>query len=44
MGPLQDTESDISYILTIQGLLTKYSVAVPLQQVTSSEIAEALVE
>jgi hypothetical protein len=30
VGPLQTTESENSYILTIQGLLTKYSVAVSL--------------
>jgi len=44
VGPLQSTESENSYVLTIQGLLIKYTVAVPLKQATSSEIAEALVE
>jgi len=30
VGPFQTTESENSYILTIQDLLTKYSVAVPV--------------
>jgi len=44
VGPVPTTESRHSYIFTIQDLLTKYSVAVPLKQATSSEIAEAFVE
>jgi len=44
VGPFPTTESGHSYILTIQDFLTKYLVAVPLKQATSSEIAEALVE
>jgi len=44
VGPLPTTESGDTYILTIQHLLTKYSVEVPFKQATSSEIAEALVE
>jgi hypothetical protein len=31
VGPLQTTEGENSFILTIQGLFTKYSVAVPLK-------------
>jgi len=41
---LSTTESGHSYILTIKDLLTKFSVAVPLKQAMSAEIAEALVE
>ncbi|KAH0944838.1 hypothetical protein HN011_010506, partial [Eciton burchellii] len=44
VGPLPTTSSGYRYILTIQDLLTKYSVAVPLKQITSSKMAEALVE
>jgi hypothetical protein len=44
VGPLPTTESGNTYLLAIQDLLTKYSVAVPLKQATSSEIAEAIVE
>jgi len=44
VGPLPITEDGHSYILTIQDLLTKYLVAIPLKQATSAEIAEALVE
>jgi len=44
VGPLPITEGGHSYILTIQDLLTKYLVAVPLKQATLAEIAEALVE
>jgi len=35
--PLPITESEYSYILTIQDLLTKYLVAVPLKQATSAD-------
>jgi len=44
VGPLPITESVHSCILTIEDLLTKYLVAVPLKQPTSAEIAEAFVE
>ncbi|KAH0949112.1 hypothetical protein HN011_007007 [Eciton burchellii] len=44
VGLLPTTDSGYKYILTIQDLLTKCSVVVPLKQITSSEIAEALVE
>jgi len=33
LGPLPITENGNEYILTIQDLLTKYSVAVPLIQI-----------
>lgn len=42
MGPLPVTRMGNSYILTIQDLLTKYSVAVPLQRAFSVTIADAL--
>jgi len=44
VGSLLTTESGHSYILTIQDLLTKYSVVIQLKQAMSSGIAEALVE
>jgi len=44
VGPLLITESAHSYILTIQDLITKYSVVLSLRQAMSSEIAKALAE
>jgi len=41
MGPLPITENNHQYILTMQDLLTKYSVASPLQEATSLTIADA---
>lgn len=41
MGPLPITDHNNQYILTMQDLLTKYSVAVPLQEATSITIADA---
>lgn len=41
MGPLPVTNNGSKYILTIQDLLTKYSVAVPLKEATSLSIADA---
>lgn len=41
MGPLPITENGSQYILTMQDLLTKYSVAIPLKEATSSSIADA---
>ncbi|KMQ89576.1 enzymatic polyprotein endonuclease reverse [Lasius niger] len=42
VGPLPITNSGNQYILTMQDLLTKYSVAVPLRDATSLSIANAL--
>jgi len=44
VGPLPTTRNYHSYILTIQDLLTKYSVAVPLVRADSLSIAEAFVK
>jgi len=46
VGPLPTIESghSIPYILTIQDLLTKYSIAIPFKQATSTGITEAFVE
>ncbi|GAB1865913.1 Gypsy retrotransposon integrase-like protein 1 [Camponotus japonicus] len=41
MGPLPVTQSGNSYILTIQDLLTKYSLAIPLQHAGAIEVADA---
>lgn len=43
MGPLPMTTKDNSYILTIQDLLTKYSLAIPLRQTTAVNVADAFV-
>ena len=40
-GPLPITNNGNKYVLTIQDQLTKYSVAVPLMQANSEEIAKA---
>ncbi|KAL6421494.1 hypothetical protein ACFW04_011246 [Cataglyphis niger] len=42
VGPLPITNTGNQYILTMQDLLTKYSVAVPLREATSLAIADAL--
>lgn len=42
MGPLSATANDNSYILTIQDLLTKYSLAIPLKHAGAVDVAEAL--
>ncbi|CAK9801741.1 Retrovirus-related Pol polyprotein from transposon 412 [Anthophora quadrimaculata] len=42
--PLPTTPSGNSYILTMQDLLTKYSIAIPLQHPNTLETADALVE
>ncbi|XP_025155003.1 uncharacterized protein LOC112588630 [Harpegnathos saltator] len=44
MGPLPITDTGNSYILTIQDLLTKYSLAIPLAETTSLTIADAFVK
>ncbi|XP_011859426.1 PREDICTED: uncharacterized protein LOC105556922 [Vollenhovia emeryi] len=41
MGPLPESDNGNNYILTLQDLLTKYSVAVPLKEATSLTIADA---
>lgn len=41
MGPLPATRSGNLYILTIQDLLSKYSLAIPLRQANTINIAEA---
>lgn len=42
MGPLPVSHSENAYILTIQDLLTKYSVAIPLKQAGAIDVADAL--
>jgi len=44
MGPLPVTPRGNIYILTMQDLLTKYSIAVPLQEATSLTIADAFIK
>lgn len=41
MGPLPTTRTGNSYILTIQDLLTKYSLAIPLRKAGAIDVAEA---
>lgn len=43
MGPLPETRSGNVYILTIQDLLSKYSLAIPLRQITAIDVANAFV-
>ncbi|KMQ86430.1 enzymatic polyprotein endonuclease reverse, partial [Lasius niger] len=44
VGPLPTTIQFNTYILTIQDLLTKYSIAAPMQTADSLAIAEALIK
>jgi transposase InsO family protein len=44
MGPLPRTHTGNKYILTIQDLLTKYSLGIPIEGITAAEVAEAFVE
>lgn len=44
MGPLPITINNNQYILTMQDLLTKYSIAVPLKEATSLIIADAFMK
>lgn len=44
MGPLPTTRLDNKYILTIQDLLTKYSLAIPLQNAGAIQVAHAFTE
>lgn len=41
MGPLPTSHNGNSYILTIQDLLTKYSLAIPLRHAGAVDVAEA---
>ncbi|KAL6417430.1 hypothetical protein ACFW04_012750 [Cataglyphis niger] len=41
MGPLPTTRSGNNYILTIQDLLTKYSLALPLKHAGAIDVADA---
>lgn len=44
VGPLPTSNQGNIYILTIQDLLTKYSVAIPLKEINSIAIADAFVK
>ena len=44
VGPLLTTPAGRSYILTIQDLLTKYSLAIPISQPTARDTADAFVK
>ena len=44
MGPLPKSNSCNVYILTIQDLLTKYSIAIPLKQASAINIADNLIK
>lgn len=43
MGPLPTSRDGHSYILTIQDLLTKYSIAIPLKHAGAIDVADALI-
>ena len=43
MGPLPTTPNNFKYILTIQDLLTKYSLAIPLRNASAIDVAEEFV-
>lgn len=43
VGPIHKTSSGNEYILTMQDLLTKYCVAVPLAETSTQSIAEAFI-
>jgi len=43
IGPLPISHGRKSYILTIQGLLTEYSLAIPLKHAIAIDVAEAFV-
>lgn len=44
MGPLPTSPNGYNYILTIQDLLTKYSLAIPLRSASALEVADAFVQ
>ena len=44
VGPLPQTQKGNKYILTIQDLLTKYSIGIPMAGISSAEIADVFVK
>ena len=44
VGPLPKTLKGNEYILTIQDLLTKYSIGIPMEGISSAEIADVFVK
>lgn len=44
IGPLPKTQRENKYILTIQDLLTKYSLGIPINGITSVEIADVFIK
>lgn len=42
VGPLLQTTSEHTHVLTIQDLLTKYSLAIPLKETSSIDIASEM--
>jgi len=44
VGPLQSTKAGHNHILTIQDLLTKFLVAIPLEQTTATHVADAFIK
>jgi len=44
VGPPQPTKAGHNYILTIQDLLTKFLVAIPLEQTTATHVADAFIK
>lgn len=44
MGPLPTSRNGFTHILTIQDLLTKFSLAIPLRHTTSVAVADAFVD
>lgn len=44
IGSLPKTQKRNEYILTIQNLLTKYSIGIPMEGISSAEIADVFVK
>jgi len=44
MGPLTPTKTRHDYILIIQDLLTKFLVAIPLEQITATHVGDAFIK
>ncbi|XP_043604719.1 uncharacterized protein LOC122577454 [Bombus pyrosoma] len=44
VGPLPKTQRENEYILTIQDLLTKYSLGIPIKGTSSAEIADVFIK